>query len=32
MGVAHFAELDVAQLSAMDEQVGDLYDAQRSAE
>jgi hypothetical protein len=30
MGVMHFAELDVAQLSAMDEQVGDLYDAQRA--
>lgn len=29
MGVMHFAELDVAQMSAMDEQVGDVFDAER---
>jgi hypothetical protein len=31
MGVMHFADLDVAQMSAMDEQAGDMYDAQREA-
>jgi hypothetical protein len=32
MGVMHFAELDVAAMSAMDEQVGDLHDAERASQ
>ncbi len=31
MGVMHFADLDVAALSATDEQVGDMYDAQKAS-
>jgi hypothetical protein len=31
MGVMHFADLDVVALSEADEQVGDLYDAERAS-
>jgi hypothetical protein len=31
MGVMHFAELDVTAMSAADEQVGDMFDAERAS-